>query len=303
MFHFHSRVHRFLARKTGLGLIVAGVSGGVSAAVLFTPPTFQHQQQQAGDPRPDLCSGKGSPFLDPELEKGIERRRMSAVRFNEYMAEMAPRVQAIEHQLATAAQNHDSAALEKVAEEKRALKAQISVETQRILYGVSEPGARQRYLEEYGCARWTTEAIAALSEWGPLVEIGAGAGHWQRELTRAGVVSRAFDSFANPHFAKAAKVGEVQKGNVTIAAQFPDHTLFLCYPPPGDMAWQCLQHYRGNRLAYVGEGRGGANANGDFFALLEQHWMVEQVIALKPFPQGFEKLWMLRRRQGVRGAQ
>lgn len=122
-------------------------------------------------------------------------------------------------------------------EKMRELQAQVQLETQKILYGVDQPGvrrppcasssprvprrwrrmfdgvpagntpapslppqaasgslrqppvcpqARAEYENEFGCVRWTAPALAKIAALGPLVEIGAGAGHWQRALTQAG---------------------------------------------------------------------------------------------------------------------
>ena len=62
------------------------------------------------------------------------------------------------------------------------------------------------------------------------------------------------------------------------------------------MATLCLQQYRGKRLLYVGEGRGGVNAQPDFFDLLEAEWTVETTMPLEPFPECFERLFILKRK-------
>jgi hypothetical protein len=48
-----------------------------------------------------------------------------------------------------------------------------------IMYGIAEPFVHARYLKAYGCVHWSDEALAVLRAHSPLVEIGAGAGHWQ----------------------------------------------------------------------------------------------------------------------------
>ena len=81
--------------------------------------------------------------------------------------------------------------------------------------------------------------------------------------------------------------------------------LLLVYPPPGPMAIESVQAYvdvyaEGNdTVVYVGEGRGGANANDEFFDYFcsDGAWVVENVMAVKPSPggKGYEKLFVLRR--------
>lgn len=81
--------------------------------------------------------------------------------------------------------------------------------------------------------------------------------------------------------------------------------LLLVYPPPGPMAIESVQAYvdvyaEGNdTVVYVGEGRGGANANDEFFDYfcLDGAWVIENVMAVKPSPggKGHEKCFVLRR--------
>ena len=46
--------------------------------------------------------------------------------------------------------------------------------------------------------------------------------------------------------------GIVAVGGVEKIAEHPDRTLFLCYPPTGDMAKACLDAYAGELFVYVG---------------------------------------------------
>ena len=81
--------------------------------------------------------------------------------------------------------------------------------------------------------------------------------------------------------------------------------LLLVYPPPGPMAIESVQAYvdvyaEGNdTVVYVGEGRGGANANDEFFDYFcsDGAWVVENVMPVKPSPggKGYEKCFVLRR--------
>ena len=148
---------------------------------------------------------------------------------------------------------------------------------------------------------------------GPIVEIGAGRGHWQRALSEHGIDVVAFDNFSQlpPAAGGGGKagasgaqesalakfmVGKVDQGDETVAEKFPERALLLCYPPPGGFAARCLRHYKGSTLLYVGEGRDGCNANDDFFDALESgNWTVESVTPLAPFVGGCEQLFVLKR--------
>ena len=61
------------------------------------------------------------------------------------------------------------------------------------------------------------------------------------------------------------------------------------------MANACLAAYKGGVLLYVGEGRGGVNADNAFFDTLEREWYCEKVVLLDPFPECFERLFVMRR--------
>jgi len=89
-----------------------------------------------------------------------------------------------------------------------------------------------------------------------------------------------------------------------------NRSLLLVYPPCGDMAVKVLREYQGDTLIYIGEGRGGVNANADFFDVLENRikfkkrkgdqergeWNLVHSEYLIPFPGGFEKMFVFRRK-------
>ena len=54
--------------------------------------------------------------------------------------------------------------------------------------------------------------------------------------------------------------------------------------------------YGGDCIVYIGEGRGGVNASSRFFAMLEVEWTCEHIESLAPFPECFEKMYVMRRR-------
>merc|ERR1719158_2389930 len=111
---------------------------------------------------------------------------------------------------------------------------------QVISFGVLEPHAREVYLRRYGCVRWTEEALSAVKKHSPLLEIGAGTGHWQRELEQRGADVLAFDNFSTPSPAAGnvqnqPVVGRVAEGDETKISQHTRRTLMLCYPPDGKL--------------------------------------------------------------------
>jgi hypothetical protein len=85
--------------------------------------------------------------------------------------------------------------------------------------------------------------------------------------------------------------------------QCRSRVLLLVFPPPGDMAFHAASAYVdvspvfNDTIVYVGEGRGGANADDDFFDLLESgDWVLVKVMPVQSFgDKGFEKLYVLKR--------
>jgi hypothetical protein len=81
--------------------------------------------------------------------------------------------------------------------------------------------------------------------------------------------------------------------------------LLLVYPHNNDMAVDALQAYinadplRNDTLVYVGEGRGGVNANDKFFDALESgDWILERTMPVQVFgTKGYEQLYILRRQR------
>lgn len=123
------------------------------------------------------------------------------------------------------------------------------------------------------------------------VEIGAGTGYYASLLAQMGVDMICYDLFPPQHTGQNhyhsprnekqdGLLGitrevffDVRSGNHLRAAEHPDRTLFLCWPPyEGDMAYLALQAYQGSRLVYIGESSGGCTGDDQFFALLDEVW-------------------------------
>eukprot|EP00051_Salpingoeca_urceolata_P003286 m.56682 g.56682 ORF g.56682 m.56682 type:complete len:364 (-) comp12646_c0_seq2:39-1130(-) len=284
----------------GTGLVLVGLAAATTTAAC---------REDGGDPGGDGSTASAfptantsadapdvaSPFVYPELTEGLERRQLSQTQLLQYGEKMRAAQEEIE-QLYQA----DRKTLgEPEATRQRNIRMvkfkDIAMrEIQRILYGIDDPGARQRYLDQYGCARWTDAALAVVASHSPLVEIGAGPGHWQAALSKQGADIVAFDDRSERQ-ATDLIVGKVAPGNENKVTEFSDRTLFLCYPPNTDMATNCLKLYKGSTLVYVGEGRGGVNGTPEFFDELEQHWTVIHIEPLEPFAECFEKLFVLKR--------
>jgi hypothetical protein len=116
----------------------------------------------------------------------------------------------------------------------------------------------------YAWAVPTDDAIATIARHArQIVEIGSGSGYWAWMLEQAGIRVQAFD-VASPRFTWH----QVHSGTSADAARYPDHALFLCWPPwATSMAFDTLRAYRGQTVVYVGEWMLGS-ADARFFALL-----------------------------------
>ena len=141
--------------------------------------------------------------------------------------------------------------------------------------------ARESLIAKYGFAIPCQEAIEALVELSPIVEIGCGLAYWASLINAAGGEVVPYDINVN----KRGKVLtcctnkyikpyiQVFKGGPEVIELHSDKTLFLCWPPyDTSMANACLfafLEFGGKNLVYIGEGEGGCTADDAFHALLD----------------------------------
>ena len=202
-----------------------------------------------------------------------------------------------------------------------------------------KPQDREDFLVKYGCTGWTDDIINKIIELGKdrgVLEVGAGNGQWSRELgdkykelcASRGIVPAnrtknfefvlPFDDMselplspqvyhrhtapAREHFASVQKSSHVDA--LRSKWETRGRVLLLVYPPPGPMAIESVKAYidvyEGNdTVVYVGEGRGGANANDAFFDYFcsDEGWTVENIMNVEQSPggKGYEKCFVLRR--------
>jgi hypothetical protein len=123
-----------------------------------------------------------------------------------------------------------------------------------------------------------------------IVEMGAGTGYFAWQLSQLGIDIVAYDanppdiSLENHYHRPVNQDGEptgetretffaIQQGTPETLEQHSDRTLFLCWPPyDTEMASQCIEHYHGNRIIYIGEGNGGCTGNDAFHERLYEEW-------------------------------
>ena len=135
---------------------------------------------------------------------------------------------------------------------------------------------RERCVREYAWAIPCREAVDAVAELSPLVEVGAGTGYWKMLLEQVGAVVDAFDK-APP----VKQWSEVRKGDPRVLRSYPHATLFLCWPLyDKPMASRCLKFYKGGCVAYIGEQNGGCCGDDKFHELLERDFEVVREVEI-----------------------
>jgi len=266
-----------------------GSSEGADAGLLQADPAVQEQNSMDAHPA-------GPWHTDAEMQLHLHRRALADNRLRGY-------IHLKEHELQNWLAQMDRAGVKITPEafehHMLELEKEVNAQTSLILYQVPSPTARRDYLAQYGCSKWSEEALDVIRKYSPIIEIGAGLGYWERELSARGAKVLAVDNrsalpLPDVRIKKPTFVGKVVHSDESLVSKNPKHTLLLVYPGPDDMAYKALQRYRGDTLLYVGEARGGVNANPAFFDALEKDWICAEVHPVEPFPNGLEKLWVLK---------
>lgn len=169
---------------------------------------------------------------------------------------------------------------------------------------------RARLVTEYSWAIPTEEALRAIAELSPIVEMGAGTGYWTYLLRSMGVDVIAYDKIpsdstgslalaCNPWHIGARLHTEVESGTPEVLKKHSDRTLFLCWPPLGDMAKQCLDEWKGEYLVYIGDMNDESvsiNANKAFREELRSSFKLTGTVTLLRWP-GIEDFMTIWKRQ------
>lgn len=158
--------------------------------------------------------------------------------------------------------------------------------------------ARHELVTEFAWAVPNEAALAALAALSPILEIGAGSGYWAWLLRERGAVVHACDVTvgAGNNWGHRKTWTRVDEGDEATVDEHPECTLFLCWPPGGVLAAAAVRRYRGARVAYVGEGRGGSTATPEFFDELERHWVEVQQVDIPRWEGMRDALHVYRRR-------
>lgn len=133
---------------------------------------------------------------------------------------------------------------------------------------------RDTYTESYSWAIPDHAALKAIQGLSPngVMDLGCGAGYWAHMLTKMGVNVVAYD-IEDRNDVDYGRWFKHKKRSFRYALKRESHrrTLLLSWPDyESPMAYNCLRGYRGNVLAYVGEGSYGCTADERFHDLLEK---------------------------------
>jgi hypothetical protein len=160
-----------------------------------------------------------------------------------------------------------------------------------------------RLAQHYAYVFPDDSTLAMLAGLGPLVEMGAGTGYWAHRLRSLGVDIVAFDQApvdgerANRYHPRARPWTGVEQGDQTVLSGHADRGLFLCWPPLFSSLGDCLTHYCGDTVAYVGDG-GYLTARLDHLHERFTKVAAAPVRALDPYPGMRSQLTVWRRTPG-----
>jgi hypothetical protein len=129
---------------------------------------------------------------------------------------------------------------------------------------------------------------------GKAVEMGAGSGYWAYILSQFGVDIIAYDR----EFIRGRKMWfNVEPGKPHYLDNHSDRTLLIVWPHYAHgMDIECLQHYKGDRIIYVGE-KGGLCGSREFEDALFSgtEWIHKNTIVNANFPQIKDRIFVFDR--------
>jgi len=105
--------------------------------------------------------------------------------------------------------------------------------------------------DKYAWAIPNKRALRILSNFAPLIEVGAGKGYWANQLRNLGVDIVAYDKRVAEDCWTTVEKGGPSVLSTEIAS---NRSLFLCYPDDTtDLAMKCLKRFTGDYIIHVGE--------------------------------------------------
>lgn len=165
---------------------------------------------------------------------------------------------------------------------------------------------RDRHIREHGYVKITDEIVTALVANGPWLEIGAGPGALAEAIKKAGGRVVATDNYS--WTGKNMQVrgnwvgqhGKVYKAEAAHAATWirrrPSIGLLTSWPYMDSMAFDAASLLvPGQKLAYIGENRGGCTASTEFFDLMDAKFEIIDGAGVDQFYGLHDHLTIFRR--------
>lgn len=169
--------------------------------------------------------------------------------------------------------------------------------------GTEQYTLRRSYIDRYGFAIPSMEAIEALAALSPLLEVGSGSGYWAYEIQKAGGDCVATDNGSYRSLAASKGIHVWQPYTEILrllgskaARGHPSHTLLMVWPDY-NKPWpsETLAAYTGNTVAYVGEGSGGCTGDKRFHEILSEQFGVCKLISIPQFTGVYDRLVIYER--------
>ena len=259
---------------------------------------------------------RDSPFSYRELDEAVARRRDQERALATYVNTVAPMIASARGRW-RARRSWATRGVRARARAVRDARRARAAETAALTWGDVPDGQKRRaeFVERYGCVGWTDAALAEIAKHAPIVEMGAGRGQWQRALAERGVDVLAYDDRSavpgtnepRPPDANAndraetrsarKRWGVTRRGDETKLRSFwaTREADAVGGVPGRRLVGEVSGELRRAVVLFVGEGRGGVN--GSRRRRLRRNADVENAVPVKPFGDGHEKLWVLRRKR------
>ena len=170
------------------------------------------------------------------------------------------------------------------------------------VFGLTRHDHRWDGIEKFGYAIPNDEAIQLLISLGPITELGAGLGYWAHLITEGGGQIQAYDIHPGEgNEYKPIREGKpwhpVMQGGVEVLHDNDCPTLLLCWPCyMGVWAEEALAAFKGDRVAYVGEGYGGCTATDAFHDTLNDAWELETTVCIPRWEHIGDQLYIYKRK-------
>jgi len=138
--------------------------------------------------------------------------------------------------------------------------------------------------EKYCYSLLSPQMLRLISQYSPLVELGAGNGYNAWLLEQMGASVEAIEAFpveeGKNWFFATNSVGlptkrgkswtKIIKGDATNLSAHTDRTLLIIWPPINDMAQQALKHFKGKNLIFIANLKNCAY--NQFYKTLQDQW-------------------------------